>query len=148
MHGLPTADYNSIGELKDYRKTPAFFEVLGIVYMCNSTSCSSELVAWLEEHNSKETVESLESSEDTDTGTVQFQASIHIHAIMSCPLFSACSSTFCCTTCLSGTWFSREVIHHYTCMHRSNWDSLIKQHLARVDSINAARRLFGVGGWS
>ena len=106
MHGLPTADNNSIAESKskDYRKTPAFFEVLHLVVdMCNS--CSSEFVGRLEEHNNKGTVGSLGSSEDTDTGTVQFKVYIyiHIHAIMSCPLFTACSSSLCCTTCLSRT---------------------------------------------
>ena len=93
------------------------------VYMCNS--CSSEVVGQLEEHNSKGTIESLGSSEDTDTGTIQFQASIHIHAIMSCPLFSACFSTFCCTTCLSGrdlilTW-GYITTHACTVQTRTLW---------------------------
>ena len=77
MHGVPTADNNSLRESKDYRKTPALFEVQCLVYMCNS--CSSEVVGRLEEHNN-----SREQYGAVEAGAVQFQASMHIHAIMSC----------------------------------------------------------------
>ena len=76
------------GLQKDF--DPAFFKVLPLAYMCNS--CSSKVVHQLEEHNNKETIGSLGNREDTDTRTVQFQAYIHIRAIMSCTLCSACSS--------------------------------------------------------
>ena len=56
-----------LGESKDYRKTPAFFEVLQLVYMCNN--CSSEEAGQLEEHSNKGVVGSLGSSEDTETSS-------------------------------------------------------------------------------
>ena len=59
---------NSIGESKDYRKTPASFEVLRHVCMCNN--CSSEVAGQLEEHSNKGVIGSLGSSEDTETGTL------------------------------------------------------------------------------
>ena len=89
MHGLPTADNNSIRESMDYTDTPAFFEVLCHVCMCNS--CRSEVADRLKEHNNKGTVESLGSSEDTDTDTVQFIKLIHIF-MQSCHVMP---SVFC-----------------------------------------------------
>ena len=115
---------NSIGKSKDYRKTTAFFEVLCLVCMCNSCSSSSGSTWRIQQQRNRR--ESWKQS-DTDTGTVQFQAYIHIHAIMSCPLFSVCSSSLCCTTCLSGTWFSCFVSSLH--MHAPfKLGLLIKQH--------------------
>ena len=90
MYGLPTADNNPIAESKDYRKTPAFFEVLHLFFTCVTAVYSSEVAGQLKEHNNKGTVGSLGSSEYTDTGTVQFQAYIYTH---SCN--QVMSSVFC-----------------------------------------------------
>ena len=107
MHGLPTADNNSIGESKDCRKTPAFFEVLCLVYMSNS--CSSKVAV-----NLRNTTRKERALEAVKTQTL---------ALFS----SSCHRVLCSLYALhhfvaQGLDFHAS-LHHYTCMHRSNWDS-------------------------
>ena len=116
---------NSIGESKNYRKTTAFFEVLCLVCMCNSSVAAA--AGQLDEYNNKGTEGSLGSSQ-TQTQTLFTFKLIYTYMQSSHVLcFLHALDHFVTLLVCQGLDFHVS-FHHYTCMHRSNWDSLIKQH--------------------
>ena len=98
-----------------------------------SCACVTALAAAgsrVKERDNKETIGSLGSSEDTDTaGTVQFQAHLHINAIMSYHVLCFLHAVHHFVALFACPGLELYVtLHRYTGTHRSNWDSLIKQH--------------------
>ena len=121
MHGLPTAD---LTRSENRRITERLLHSLKYYVLYACATAVAAVAGQLDEYNNKGTEGSLGSSQTQTQALFSFKL---IYTFMqSCHVlcFLHALHHFVALLVCPG----RVSFHHYTCMHRSNWDSLIKQH--------------------